>query len=195
MAEINMEFEYTDDSGKTTKEKFTKVLKFAGVGIVATIVDYLVYQFSLNVLFKDNLAISAVISGVVATFAAYIMHNNITWRERDPGKYGVLKFFIWNGIAVFGLRPPLTWFFSTCFEWLYGFVYFLTGWIFSYEFVKSTGVYVLMTLVIMLLNYTVYEKLVFTKDKGVDGKKVDMKSVGKAGKEAKRNSVSKKQGK
>ena len=166
MAEIKLELEVEEKSGK---KNFKKILKFAGVGIAATIVDFLTYQFSLNILFKDNLAISAIVSGVVATFAAYIMHNNITWKERDPGKYGVVKFFVWNVIAVFGLRPPLTWLFSTCFDWLYGFIYFLTSWIFNYEFVKSTGVYVLMTLVIMFLNFAVYEKLVFTKECSFEG--------------------------
>lgn len=192
MTEIKMEIEIEGEGGGKKGKDIKKVLKFAGVGVIATVVDYLVYQFALNVLFVGNLAPSAVVSGVVATFAAYVMHNNITWRERNPGKYGVVKFFIWNGIAVFLLRPPLTWIFSTCFDWLYGFVYFLTSWIFNYEFVKSTGVYILMTLVIMLLNFAVYEKLVFTKEKSVDGEKVDVKSVGKARKEEKRKTVSKK---
>ena len=192
MAEIQLELEVEEKSGE---KNFKKVLKFAGVGIAATIVDFLTYQFSLNILFKDNLAISAVVSGVVATFAAYIMHNNITWKERDPGKYGVVKFVIWNAIAVFGLRPPLTWLFSTCFDWLYGFIYFLTSWIFNYEFVKSTGVYVLMTLVIMFLNFAVYEKLVFTKECSVEGEKVDVKGVRQAREEKKSNGVSKKKSK
>ena len=178
MAEIKLELEVEEKSGK---KNFKKILKFAGVGIAATIVDFL--------------AISAIVSGVVATFAAYIMHNNITWKERDPGKYGVVKFFVWNVIAVFGLRPPLTWLFSTCFDWLYGFIYFLTSWIFNYEFVKSTGVYVLMTLVIMFLNFAVYEKLVFTKECSVEGEKVDVKGVGQAGEEKKSKSVSKKKSK
>ena len=47
----------------------------------------------------------------------------------------------------------------------------------------------------MLLNFAVYEKLVFTKEKSVDGKKVDVESVGKAGKEKKGKTVSKKKSK
>lgn len=194
MAEISLKYEYEDENGEVKKGKYVKVLKFAGVGIVATIVDFLVYQFALNVLFSGNLTISAVVSGVIATFAAYVMHNNITWKERDPGKYGVVKFFIWNGIAVFGLRPPLTWFFGML-TGVYEFAYWLLGWVFSYEFIESTGVYILMTLMIMILNYTVYEKLVFTKENGKSGKKVDVKGVRQAGKEEKRKRVGKKQGK
>lgn len=146
-----------------------KLMRFAGVGIVAAVVDFLSYQFALNMLFRDNLTLSAVFSGVIATFAAYVMHNNITWRERLPGKYGVAKFFIWNAIAVFILRPPLTWAFEQL-TWLYDFGYMLLGWVFSYEFIMSTGVYVLMTLVIMVLNYLVYERLVFTEHNSVERK-------------------------
>ena len=170
-----------------------KVMKFAGVGIVCTLLDYLVYQMALNLIFQGNLALSAVTSGVISTFAAYVMHNNITWKERDPGKYGVIKFFIWNGVTVFLLRPPLTWFFSL-FGFLYGFVYWLTSWIFTYDFVASTGVYLLMTTVTMVLNYTVYEKLVFAKEQGKGGKKVDVKGIGQAREETKGKGKGKKQG-
>lgn len=142
-----------------------KIMKFAGVGVVATIVDFLTYQLVLNVIFYGNLTAASVVSGVVATFAAYVMHNNITWKERNPGKYGVVVFFIWNAITVFCIRPPLTWVFGQL-TGLYQFAYSLTSWIFSYEFVESTGVYVLMITVTMVLNYLVYEKLVFNKAKG-----------------------------
>ena len=159
-----------------------KIMKFTGVGIVATLIEYLTYQFGVNVIFGGNLTLSAVLSGVVATFAAYLMHSKITWKTRDPGKYGVVLFFIWNAIAVFAIRPPLTWVFEQL-DGLYQFAYMLTSWVFSYEFVRSTGVYVLMSVITMILNYLVYEKVVFTKKKGVGGEKVDVKGVGEAGEE------------
>ena len=185
-----------------------KILKFAGVGIIATLIDYIVYQIALNVIFGGNLTFSAVFSGVVSTFAAYVMHNNITWKTRDPGRWGIVKFFLWNFFVVAAVRPVLVWIFGLL-TGLYQFAFGICEFLhipFSYEFVASTGVYVLMTAVTMTLNFIFYEKLVFGKgaadatgdsakassaaEEDEEGEQVKVKSVRKAGKETKSKSVS-----
>ena len=58
---------------------------------------------------------------------------------------------------------------------------------FDYDFVESTGIYVLMTIVTMTLNYIFYEKVVFgnvAKVQEKEGEEVDVERVRKAGKEA-----------
>lgn len=160
-----------------------KILKFAGVGIVATIVDYLIYQLCFWTL-GQNVTLSAVLSGIVATFVAYLGHSHITWKTRDPGRFGIIKFFIWNFVVVIGVRPVLTWFFGLL-TGLYEFAFAISGWLhlpFDYAFISSTGIYVLMTIVTMILNFIFYERIVFSKEK-TEGKQVDVQSVRQAGKE------------
>lgn len=171
-----------------------RVLKFAGVGIAATLADYLCYQIVLHTFLQGNLAAAAIFAGVIATFVAYLGHSQITWKTRDPGRWGIVKFFLWNAFVVILIRPILVWIFELL-SFLYGFGYWLASSMhlpFSYEFVESTGVYVLMTAVTMVLNYIFYGRVVFGKEKE-GGEKVDVKGVRKAGEEKKAKSVSKKQ--
>ena len=167
-----------------------KIFKFVGVGITVTLIDYLVYSFVMMVLFGGNtdlVWLGSIISGVAGTIAAYILHSNITWRGRDPGKYGVLKFFGWNILLVAAIRPLLTLFFGLL-DGLYEFAFMITDGIgipFTFEFVESTGIYVLMTAVIMVLNFLFYDRVVFGEVKHKDNgkKKVNVDSVRKSGEE------------
>lgn len=176
-------------SKKETAEKSTtvsRILKFAGVGIVATVFDYLVYTGLVMLFFGGDVnmaTLASVISGVLSVFVAYFLHNNITWKERNPGKYGIIKFFIWNFVIVLLARPLLSMLFSLT-TGLYEFAFMILGWIpffSSYEFVESTGIYVLMILVTMTLNYVFYEKIVFGKKESRDEK--DVESVRETGEE------------
>lgn len=183
-----------------------KIFKFIGVGVAATLIDYAVYSLVVMVIFGGNTNFAwagAVSSGVVATFAAFFMHSKITWKDKDPGKYGIIKFFAWNAFVVIAIRPVLTLFFGLLIG-LYQFAFMIfdgVGVGFSYEFVESTGIYVLMTAVTMTLNFIFYDKIVFGKKKVaaksmVDSnlgneeqrEKIDMKSVRKTGEEKQRQS-------
>lgn len=187
-----------------------KILKFVGVGVTVTLADFLIYSLMVMVVFAKNtdmVGVASVVSGVLATVLAYIMHSRITWKTRDPGKYGVIKFFVWNALMVMFMRPFLTWMFGLL-TGLYEFAHMILPF-FSFEFVESTGIYVLMTAVVMVLNYIFYDKLVFSgssssgdvgssssvagsgdsaNGRGVDKKqrkKVEVKHVRKTGKEEK----------
>ena len=162
-----------------------RILKFAGVGIATTIFDYVVYSILVMAFFggdTSKVAIATIISGTAATFVAYFLHSKITWRERNPGKYGIIKFFLWNVLLVIAIRPALTFVFGLL-EGLYQFAFMISDGInlpFSYEFVNSTGIYVLMTIVTMILNYLFYGKIVFGKTNEKEGEEVDMKRVGES---------------
>ena len=61
------------------------------------------------------------------------------------------------------VRPLLTMFFGL-FGFLYKFAFDICQSIgigFSYEFVETTGNYVLMTAVVMIINFLVYDRFVF----------------------------------
>lgn len=162
-----------------------RVFKFLGVGLTITVIEYIIYTLLVMVLFGGNTEIApaaTAISGAIAMVVAFLMHSKITWRERNPGKFGIVKFFAWNILLVALIRPGLAAFFELL-TGLYQFGFMITSAIhlpFSYDFVESTGIYVLVTAVSMTLNFICYEKVVFGTKVKVEEKKrkeVDMKSV------------------
>ena len=95
-----------------------KVVRYLISGVAATAVDYLVYEvLALTILGTDLLWLASIISGIVSTFAAFFLHSHLTWIDRDPGKFGVVKFFIWNIAAMITLRPAVIALFSAVGHW------------------------------------------------------------------------------
>ena len=176
-----------------------KVFKFIGVGLAITVIEYIIYTILMMVVFSGNAEMAPLatgISGAIAMIVAFIMHSKITWRERDPGKLGIVKFFAWNILLVSLIRPAL----AALFELpvgLYQFAYMITSAIhlpFDYDFVQSTGIYVLMTAVTMVLNFICYEKFVFgakVKVEEQQRKEIKVKSVRKTGEKEKSKSEAK----
>lgn len=141
-----------------------KVTNFLWIGIVLTLIDYVTYEVLLLTFLPNDLTAAAMISNFVATCAAYFLHSHITWRARDPGKYGIIKFFLWNLLVLaLMVRPLLVWMMGLL-TFLYDFAFGISQWLglpFSYDFITSTGVFGLMTLVTMMINYFVYDALIF----------------------------------
>lgn len=167
-----------------------RVFKYIGVGVTATLIDFAVYTLMM-IIFNQTASLRPVAqmtAGIVSTISAYLMHSRITWKARDPGRRGVAMFFIWNALTILVIRNFL---FGILGSWagIYQFAYMLFSWIFSYEFVESTGVYILVTVITMTLNYLVYDKLVFSSDnsdKPEGDEQVNMQSVGKTGEKVQR---------
>ena len=148
------------------KETKQKAGRFIIVGTGITVFDYLVYEVLVMLFFggdTEKATIASIISGTVATFVAYLAHKNITWKARQVGKAEIIRFFIWNIITMWIVRPLLT-AGAGLLDLLYGLAQGIFNFImipFSFEFVKSTGIFCLTTAVIMILNYLVYDNFVF----------------------------------
>ncbi len=176
-----------------------RIIKFIGVGFTNTLIGYIVYTLLMMAAFAGNAEMAPLatgLSGAVATIVAFILHSKITWRERDPGKLGVIKFFIWNILSAILIRPAL----AALFELpvgLYQFAYMITSAMhlpFNYDFVQSTGIYVGLTVVTMVLNFICYEKFVFgakVKVEEQQRKEIKVKSIRKTGEKEKSKSKAK----
>lgn len=140
--------------------------KYTVVGIVLTIFNFGLYTLIARLIDNnDFLWLSTLISTAATTILAYILHSKITWKERNPGKSGIYKFFIWNALCAIIIGPFFTWVFSIITP-LYEFAYNISTAIhlpFDYNFVQSTGVFILTSIITMILNYLFYDKLVFGK--------------------------------
>ena len=141
--------------------------RYVLVGITIAAFNYLVYQLIARFLINNNdlLWLSNLIATTLAVIVAYILHSRITWKERNPGKYGIIRFFIWNAAIALAISPGLTWFFGL-FHPIYDFAHQVTSGIglsFDHDFVESTGIFVLANIVIMIINFLFYDKFVFGK--------------------------------
>ena len=151
--------------------------KYLIFGVLKTAVNYGMYEALALLVFKEDgqLWIATLISGAVSIFVGYFLHSKYTWKDREVGKKQLGKFFIWNVILNVAVRPLLTAFFGL-FGFLYKFAFDIFQGIgigFSYEFVETTGNYVLMTAVTMVINFLVYDRFVFGKSNTDDKKASD----------------------
>lgn len=144
-------------------------VKYVLVGVFITLFDFVVYTVLVKLVFRTNdaLEISTAIATVLAAILAYILHSRITWRDRKPAKFGVAKFFLWNGLVAVALKPFTAWAVGI-WTGLFQFALTVSEWLrlpFDYETIEYLGVYGIATLVIMILNYFFYDKLVFGSEK------------------------------
>lgn len=153
------------------KESDVKLSKRTGryliVGITLTLFNYGLYAILANLIINnpDLLWLSTIISTVATTFLAYLLHSKITWKERGVTKTAIYKFFIWNSILAFAIGPWITQLFSYITP-LYDLAYNICQAVhidFSFEFIQSTGAFVLTSAIVMVLNFLFYDKFVFGK--------------------------------
>ncbi len=161
---------------KGLSEKTKQKGKYLIFGVLNTVINYGMYEALALLVFKEEgqLWIATLISGAISIFVGYFLHSKFTWKDREVGKKQLGKFFIWNVLLNVAVRPLLTTFFGL-FGFLYKFAFDICqgiGFGFSYEFVETTGNYVLMTAVTMVINFLVYDKFVFgTKREGKTSEK------------------------
>ncbi|MBQ6510717.1 GtrA family protein [Candidatus Saccharibacteria bacterium] len=154
---------------KQNVKKSQHAVRYVFVGISITVFNFLLYTCLARFVIKDNslLWLATLISTTISTFLAFVLHSNITWKERDPGKTGIYKFFAWNLTMAILVGPLLTLLFSSI-KPIYDFAYSITSGIglpFDYNFIQSTGTFVFTALVSMFLNFLFYDRLVFGKKK------------------------------
>lgn len=151
---------------KATQSSTTqRVGKYTLVGISITLFNYTLYAILANLIINNNdlLWLSNLIATAVTVIVAYFAHSKITWKERNVTKHSIIRFFIWNAILTFPVGPALVQFFSL-FAPLYEFAYNICYNLhipFTYEFVLTTGAFILTSGVIMILNFLFYDRFVF----------------------------------
>lgn len=139
------------------------------IGVTITISNYLLYTVIANLIIKNNdlLWLSTLIATFIITFLAYFLHSHITWKERTVTKTTIYKFFVWSLAQAFLINPLLTQLFSY-FTPLYDLAKSISEAIhldFSYDFIQSTGAFILAGIVVMIINFLFYDNFVFGKGK------------------------------
>lgn len=159
------------NSSKSDVKTSTHAGRYLIIGIGLAVFNYVTYALIANLIIKNSnlLWLSSFIASALTTILAYILHSRITWKERKPTKQGIYRFFIWNVLLTIAINPGLTQFFSI-FTPLYQFGYNISQAIhlpFSYEFIQSTGAFVLTAIITTILNFLFYDRFVFGKTKNM----------------------------
>lgn len=167
--------EKTPKNPKTDVKTSTHATRYLFVGLTLTVFNYGFYTVLSNLIIKNNdfLWLSTLISTLVTTIIAYLMHSKITWKERNITKAAVYKFFIWNLLLTFPIGPGFTQLFSLITP-IYDFAYNICqnlGLSFTYDFVQSTGAFIFTSAATMILNFLFYDRFVFGKTKAEKEKK------------------------
>lgn len=149
--------------------KQKRVGKYFIIGLTLAAFNYGFYTFIALVIINNNdfLWLSTLISTFFTALLAYALHSKITWKERPITKKGVRNFILYNIALTIAIGPFFTWLF-TLITPLYQLAYNITTAIhlpFTYEFVESTGVFVLTSATTMLINFLFYDKIVFKNSK------------------------------
>ena len=156
-----------DNAIKTDVKTSRHAIRYFFVGVAITLFNYALYAILANLIIKNNdyLWLSNFIATAITTIVAYFAHSRITWKERHVTRASVIKFFIWNAMLTVVIAPGFTQLFSF-FTPLYELAFNITSAIhlpFTYDFVLTTGAFILTSLVIMILNFLFYDKFVFGK--------------------------------
>lgn len=164
------------DSSETKKDVATSrhAVRYFIVGVLVTGFNYALFAILSNLIIQNNdlIWLSNFIATAITTIVAYFAHSRITWKERVVTKHSIIRFFIWNAMLTVAIAPGLTQLFSL-FTPLYEFVFNITNAMhlpFSYEFILTTGAFVLNAFVIMIINFLFYDKFVFGKKKVINEK-------------------------
>ena len=140
--------------------------KYIFVGIILTLTNFAIFTLLARLINNNALLwLDTIISYTFATFLGFILHSKFTWRERNPGQFGVIKFFLWNFLTALLISPFLTWLFSFI-TFFYEFIHTISENLhlpFDYNFIESTTIFCLVTMITMILNFLFYDKLVFGK--------------------------------
>jgi len=156
-----------------TNDQPKRPIIFLAVGIFNTLFDFAFYTFLTTVFFKggNNIALAGFISGTFALICAFLTHGFITWRGRHIGRTTVLKFLLFTGFGMWVLRPILLSLFikwSGLYQWAYGISESLHL-PFSYDFIANTGAFGFMVIIVLIYNYFVYNRYVFSNPKTTTG--------------------------
>jgi len=144
-----------------------KKLVFLAVGGFNTLADFICYSI-LMYLTPDSvikLTLVGIISGILALCIAFFTHSRITWSERARSHGVLVRFFVTTGLGIWFLRPLLL---NVFIGWvgIAAFVYSILHPYFSFlsfQFVLNTVAFLLMTVVMLVYNFFVYDKFVFNK--------------------------------
>ena len=145
-----------------------QVGRFGLVGILNTLVDVVLVNI-LTQLIGLDLVLSGIISGTVAMINSFVFNQRFTFKVHKTTPTKVFYFFAITMFGLYVIRPLILQFFTK--QWLTPgeFVYSVTSSLslpFSRSFDINNFALGMAILVVLVYNFLMYRRFVFTEDKG-----------------------------
>lgn len=137
--------------------------KFFGLGIIAVLIEFIVFSIIARILSNDFLWAATIVGGITETITAYLLNTKFVWKKR--GKKEATNFFLYHILKTFTLKEFFTWVFgliTPVYEFAYGISSFLHL-PFDYDFVESTGIFGFTAATTMVITYFVCDRLIFAE--------------------------------
>jgi putative flippase GtrA len=151
------------------KQKVTgEVGRFGLVGILNTLLDIVLVNV-LTQLAGMDLVLAGIISGTVAMINSFIFNQRFTFKVKKVSPVQTLYFFAITMFGLYVIRPLILQLFTK--QWLTPgeFVYSVTSSLslpFSRSFDINNFALGMAILVVLVYNFLMYRRFVFTEDKG-----------------------------
>jgi len=141
-------------------------LIFLAVGILNTLLDFGFYTLLTSMFLSDtnDIALAGIISGTFALLCAFATHGYITFRGSYLGHKTLIRFLLFTGFGMWIIRPLLLALFIRL-DPLYRAAHQLSDAInfpLSYDLIANTGAFGFMVILVLLYNYFIYSRFVFT---------------------------------
>lgn len=154
---------------KQQKAVKKRPLTFVWVGLILALANFLIYLALINTFFKEEHQLPAATAAayVLSAVVAYVMHKSITWKDRPPSTSTIAKFAVANLVVGFAITPVLTHAFLLM-TGVYELAFAVSSFFqlpFSLEFITEVGVWGFTNAISMIINYIVYNKIVFKGEK------------------------------
>lgn len=162
-----------------SKKEIAQVGRFGLVGILNTVVDFVVLNLLLRlVISRDTVyldlfnnpirgvIIAGIISGTIAMINSYIFNQRFTFKAKNVSSNRVVLFFVITAFGLYVIRPLVLKFFTEIWLWPADFAYLIGGWIglpFDLAFYLDNVALAAAIVIVMAYNYLMYKKFVFVE--------------------------------
>lgn len=143
-----------------------QVGRFGLVGILNTVVDFVVYNGLLFFIPSVPAVWAGIISGTAAMINSFVFNKNFTFKARKLSTHKMVAFFVITAAGLYIIRPMVIYFFTETWLWPSQVLYSITSALqlpFSQEFDTRNLALVAAIAVVLIYNYLLYKYYVFNE--------------------------------
>lgn len=143
-----------------------QVGRFGLVGILNTLVDFVVYNGLLFLLPAVPIVWAGIISGTAAMINSFIFNKNFTFKTKKLSTKKLVMFFVITAAGLYIVRPAILYVFTNYWLWPSQLLYSMTTALrlpFSQEFDTRNLALVAAIAVVLIYNYLFYKYYVFNE--------------------------------
>ena len=148
--------------------ELAQVGRFGLVGILNTVVDFIVFNVIVWLVAGMPLEWAGIISGTAAMINSFVFNKNFTFKTKKLNTFKLVMFFIITAIGLYAIRPIIINFFTKVWLWPSQVVYDVTRYLklpFTQDFDKANMALVISILVVLVYNYLFYKYYICKDEK------------------------------